>query len=100
MGLMGFLTPLFNTPSIVILQETVESNMYGRVFSIVNIIASGIMPLSMIFFGPLSDAIAIEIILIVCSVLFVILPLLLRKDEIIINPPIIQSIETDFQKEE
>lgn len=83
MGLMGILMPLFNTPSIVILQETVEPDMYGRVFSIVNIIASSIMPLSMVLFGPLSDAISIEAILIVSSILFMVLPILLIKDKMI-----------------
>lgn len=87
MGLMGVLMPLFNTPSIVILQETVESDMYGRVFSIVNIIASGIMPLSMVLFGPLSDSIPVEIILIVSSILFMVIPLVLVKDKTIKQVP-------------
>lgn len=79
---------LLNTPAIVILQETVEADMYGRVFSIVNIIASGIMPLSMILFGPLADVISIEVILIGSSVLFSIIPLALIKDRTVKNMPI------------
>lgn len=91
MGLMGVLMPMFNTPAIVILQEAVEKDMYGRVFSIVNIIASGIMPLSMILFGPLSDIIDIEIILIVSSILFMIAPLAVIKDKTIKNIPMINK---------
>ena len=88
MGLMGLILPLFNTPAIVILQETVEEQMYGRVFSIVNIIASGIMPLSMVLFGPLSDVFPIESILIVSSVFFVVLPLIFIKDKVIKEVPV------------
>lgn len=91
MGLMGILMPMFNTPSIVILQETVEEEMYGRVFSIVNIIGSGIMPLSMIIYGPLSDNIPIEIILIISSALFMFVPLALIKDKMIKHIPIIEK---------
>ena len=89
MGLLGITMPFFNTPAIVILQETVEEAMYGRVFSIVNIISSGIMPLSMVVFGPLSDRISIESILIVSSIFFIIVPLVLIKDKTIKNIPII-----------
>ena len=95
MGLMGVIMPLFNTPSIVILQEIVEEDMYGRVFSIVNIISSGIMPLSMILFGPLSDIIDIEFILIISSVVFIIMPFSLIKDKTIRNLPIINKKKTE-----
>lgn len=88
MGLMGLILPLFNTPAIVILQETVEEEMYGRVFSIVNIIGSGVMPLSMVLFGPLSDVFSIESILIISSIFFVVLPLLVIKDKVMKEVPI------------
>lgn len=91
MGLMGVLMPMFNTPAIVILQETVEKDMYGRVFSIVNIIGSGLMPLSMVLFGPLSDLVDIEIILIASSILFIIAPLAVIKDKTIKNIPTIND---------
>ncbi len=91
MGLLGITMSFFNTPAIVILQETVEEAMYGRVFSIVNIISSGIMPLSMVVFGPLSDMISIESILIVSSIFFIIVPLALIKDKTIKNIPIIHK---------
>ncbi|MFR2534814.1 MAG: MFS transporter [Clostridia bacterium] len=93
MGLLGIIMPFFNTPAIVILQETVEENMYGRVFSIVNIIGSGIMPLSMLLFGPLSDVITIESILIVSSIFFAFLPLVFIKDKTIKNIPVINKSE-------
>lgn len=95
MGLLGVIMPFFNTPSIVILQETVEEEMYGRVFSIVNIIASGIMPLSMILFGPLSDRVSIEMILIISSALFMLIPLALIIDKTIKNIPSMKQENSD-----
>lgn len=91
MGLMGILMPMFNTPSIVILQETVEADMYGRIFSIVNMIGSGIMPISMILFGPLADKVSIEAILIVSSVLFMLIPMAMMKDKVIKNIPVVNQ---------
>lgn len=45
----------------------------------------------MVLFGPLSDMILIEIILIISSVLFMIIPLGLITDKIIKNPPVINK---------
>lgn len=93
MALLGVIGPLFNTPSIVILQETVEADMYGRVFSLVNIIASGVMPLSMVLFGPLSDVVSIEAILMATSILFMIISVLFFFDKTIKSPPVIKQKE-------
>lgn len=95
MGILGLITPIINTPAIVILQETVEAEMYGRIFSIVNMIASAIMPLSMVVFGPLSDIIDIEVILIVSSVLFMLIPLAFIKDKTIQTIPIVVNQEEE-----
>lgn len=94
MGLMGIILPLFNTPAIVILQESVEEEMYGRVFSIVNIIGSGVMPLSMVLFGPLSDVFKIESILIISSIFFIVLPLVIIKDKVIKEVQVMEVKET------
>lgn len=64
MGVFGLAMPLLNTPSIVLLQEKVEENYLGRVFGVMGMISSSMMPLGMLIFGPLSDLISIESILI------------------------------------
>ncbi len=69
MGLAGIVMPIFNTPATVILQEKVEADFLGRVFGILTMIASTMMPLGMLLFGPLSDIIKIEWLLIVTGVL-------------------------------
>ena len=64
MGLVGIAMPIFNTPSMVLLQETVEGDFLGRVFGVLGMISSTMMPLGMLLFGPLSDFIKIEWLLI------------------------------------
>lgn len=60
MGLVGVAMPFFNTPSTVLLQEKVSEDYLGRVFGVLGMISSVMMPLGMVIFGPLSDIIQIE----------------------------------------
>jgi len=64
MALAGVALPLFNTPIIVLLQEKVESDYMGRVFGVVGMITTSMMPLGMLAFGPLSDRVDIEWLLV------------------------------------
>lgn len=59
MGLMGITMPFFNTPSTVLLQQKVEPNFLGRVFGVLGMIHSIMMPLGMLLFGPMADFIRI-----------------------------------------
>jgi DHA3 family macrolide efflux protein-like MFS transporter len=76
MTLFGIALPFFNTPSGVLLQETVESDYLGRVFSILSMVATSLMPLSMLLFGPLADLVRIEWLLLGTGALMVPLALL------------------------
>lgn len=69
MGLTGIAIPLFHTPVTVLLQEKVEESYMGRVFGLFGMIASAVMPIGMLVFGPLSDHMAIEWLLIGTGVL-------------------------------
>ena len=60
MALVGLAMPIFNTPSTVLLQTKVEEDFLGRVFGVLGMISSIMMPLGMIIFGPLADIIKIE----------------------------------------
>ncbi|PRR76585.1 MFS transporter [Clostridium thermopalmarium] len=64
MMLFGIVMPIFNTLATVLLQEKVEENFLGRVFSVLGMISSIMMPLGMLVFGPLADIIKIEWLLI------------------------------------
>lgn len=69
MALAGVVIPIFNTPFTVLLQERVEPDFLGRVFGVLGMISSTMMPLGMLLFGPLADVIAIEWLLISTGVL-------------------------------
>lgn len=62
-GVTGLFMPLLNTAIMVILQEKVGSDMQGRIFSLIQIVGSSTIPLGMVLFGPLADAIAVETLL-------------------------------------
>jgi len=60
MAMVGVVLPMFNTPFMVMLQQKVETDFLGRVFGVLNMIASSMMPLAMLGYGPLADLVKIE----------------------------------------
>lgn len=72
MGMVGLVMPIFNTPSMVLLQQKVEEDFLGRVFGVLGMISSMMMPMGMLVFGPLADIIKIEWLLIGTGVLLVV----------------------------
>ncbi len=78
MLLVGVAVPFFSTPSMTLLQETVEPERQGRVFGFVGIVMALAMPIGMLVFGPLADAVRIETILVGAGILmFVVIGLAL-----------------------
>lgn len=67
MVLLGLGTPFFHTPLAVMLQEHVDDAYLGRVFSVSTMLTTSVMPMSMLIFGPLSEKIRIEILLVAAS---------------------------------
>ncbi|MEQ8200458.1 MAG: MFS transporter [Syntrophomonadaceae bacterium] len=65
MGLAGISIPFYNTPFTVLLQERVDTDILGRVFGVLTMISSSMMPLGMLVFGPLADTVVIERLLVV-----------------------------------
>lgn len=65
MAMAGLSLPYFNTSAIVLLQENVDAAYMGRVFSVLTMISSSVMPLGMLLFGPLSDRVSIELLLVI-----------------------------------
>lgn len=55
--------PFFSSALTVLLQERIQSDMQGRIFSLLQIVVTAAMPLGMVLFGPLGDAIPIEVLL-------------------------------------
>jgi DHA3 family macrolide efflux protein-like MFS transporter len=85
MFISGIFMPEFGTAETVLVQQHVEESMLGRVFSMIQIIASSAMPLGMGLFGLLGDAMKIEYILIGSGLLIIALSLY-----ILFNKPLLQ----------
>lgn len=64
----GLLVPLFSAPFMTLVQETVEPEMHGRVFSYVGIVMALATPIGMTVFGPLADVISVQVLLIIAGI--------------------------------
>ena len=71
MTVTGFAMPMFDAPVMSLLQEKVEMDMQGRVFSLVQIVFALMMPLGMTVFGPLADVVPIEWLMVASGLLLV-----------------------------
>ncbi len=83
MGLAGLVMSLFNTPFIVLIQQKTNENYLGRVLGVLNMIASIVMPMVMLLFGPLSDIIKIEWLLLITGVLIMIQGIFMVKNKVL-----------------
>jgi DHA3 family macrolide efflux protein-like MFS transporter len=70
---------------MVLLQEKVEGDFLGRVFGVLTMISSSMMPLGMLIFGPVSDIIKIEWLLIATGILMFIQSFFLISSKILIE---------------
>lgn len=68
MFLIGLGVPFFSTPTMTVLQETVEPERQGRVFGFVGVVMAVAMPLGMAVFGPLADRHSVESLLVAAGV--------------------------------
>ncbi len=81
----GVAMPFFNTPAIVLLQEKVETDYMGRVFGVLGMITSIMMPFGMLIFGPVADIIKIEYMLIGTGILMLAEGFLLVRSKAILK---------------
>lgn len=75
MFFIGLTIPAAQTAVFTLVQEKTDPSMLGRVFSLVNVMFTGFMPLGMAVFGPLADVIRIQTMVIICAVFIIILGL-------------------------
>ena len=80
MVLFGVVMPAYHAPMTTMLQERVEADFMGRVFGVQVMLQTSIMPLSMLIFGPLADAVQIEFILIGTGALMLVQAVLTYRD--------------------
>lgn len=76
MFLFGLAVPAFATPSMTIVQETVEPDRQGRVFGLFGIVQALALPIGMAVFGPLANQYPVETVLIGCGIATVIVSIL------------------------
>ncbi|MFV0550314.1 MAG: MFS transporter [Anaerorhabdus sp.] len=69
--LIGITAPCYNTPITVTIQERVDLDMQGRVFSFMQITTSCMLPIGMMVYGPLADVVPVETILIMAGILVI-----------------------------
>lgn len=67
MFLIGLFVPLFSTPIMTLIQETVPADKHGRVFSYVGIVMALATPVGMSIFGPLADVISVQLLLVIAG---------------------------------
>jgi len=97
MAFVGVAMPIFNTPATVMLQEKVESDFLGRVFGVLSMISSTMMPLGMLIFGPLADIMKIEVLLIGTGVIMFVESFFLFGSKALLEAgkPAVKPIELD-----
>lgn len=79
MGLFGVAMPVLNTPVMTMLQEKVDPQYRGRVFGIMTMINTSMMPLGMVIFGPMADIISIETLLLGTGIVTIIAAILMTR---------------------
>lgn len=85
MALFGVALPIFNTPATVLLQEKIEEDYLGRVFGVMGMISTSMMPLGMLIFGPIADLIKIEWLLVGTGIFIIILAIFLVQNKVLIE---------------
>lgn len=85
MALFGLAMPIFNTPTMVLIQEKVEESYLGRIFGVFGMISTSMMPIGMLIFGPIADVIKIEWLLIGTGIFVLILAVLLSRNKVMLE---------------
>ena len=67
------------------MQQKVEADFLGRVFGVLGMISSIMMPLGMLVFGPVSDFVRIEWLLMGAGILMLIEAALMFVDKVLIE---------------
>ncbi|MCM3719503.1 MFS transporter [Fictibacillus phosphorivorans] len=93
MVLFGVSMPIFNTPATVLLQEKVEESYLGRVFGVMGMISTSMMPLGMLIFGPIADFIKIEWLLVGTGLFIILLAVMLWRNHRLMEAgkPVVES---------
>ncbi|MCQ1530094.1 MFS transporter [Lutispora saccharofermentans] len=81
MVLYGVALTLIQTSITTLIQEKAESSMQGRVFGLMGSMYSGFLPIGMIIFGPMADAIPLQWIMIGSGIALILIAAFIRADK-------------------
>lgn len=65
---VSFFIPIIQSSIITYLQENTKPELQGRIFSVINAIFSGVMPLGMLIFGSLADVVSMKYLFFFCGI--------------------------------
>ncbi|RCX23460.1 DHA3 family macrolide efflux protein-like MFS transporter [Fontibacillus phaseoli] len=85
MAIFGVAMPIFNTPTMVLIQEKVEESYLGRIFGVFGMISTSMMPIGMLIFGPIADIIQIEWLLIGTGLFMGVLAIFLGRNKLLLE---------------
>lgn len=85
MVIFGVAMPIFNTPANVLFQEKIEEDYLGRVFGVLGMVSTSMMPLGMVIFGPIADIIPVEWLLIGTGFFMIVLTIVMSRNKILIK---------------
>ncbi|MFF2480451.1 MFS transporter [Paenibacillus sp. NPDC058071] len=85
MTIFGLAMPMFNTPTTVMLQEKIDPNFLGRIFGVFGMISTSMMPIGMLIFGPLSDIVDIEWLLVGTGILTLVMTLFFARNRSLVE---------------
>lgn len=75
----GMFVPVLIASETVLIQTNTEKGYMGRVFALLQFVSQGMMPIAILGFGPLSDLVRIESIMIGCGLLLICWSLYFKK---------------------
>ena len=93
MGTIGLFMSAFNAPMMATLQTNVDGAYMGRVFSVLAMMGSLMMPLGMVLWGPLSDIVAIDWLLVGTGALLFLMSYIFLFDKTLLKAG--EPIQTD-----
>lgn len=85
MVLYGVALPIFTTPANVLLQENIEEGYLGRVFGIMGMISTSMLPIGMLIFGPIADYVQIETLLIGTGISLIVLAIVFSMNKVLLQ---------------
>lgn len=84
-ALCGLGLPFLNTPATTLLQEKVDPAYMGRIFGIMTMINTSMMPLGMVIFGPLADKVSVEILMLASGIACIVIAIAMSRAKTLVK---------------